>query len=428
MSEPRVKRLFISYSRDDIEFARTLKSHLNPLIHSGQLSVFFDTDNIKKGDEWEREINRELDQADAFIFLISHNYFSSEFVLEKEMPRMIQRYRADKVKIWPFYLAPYSWGHFKFEGLHLSVFQAIGPYDVSERLIPLLDLNPSDQAKQFTRIFEEVMNWVDQGNRERPASKESGQPVKQKHKIEFQHDLANGGKGPEMVIIPAGDFMMGSANTESDSRPTEKPQHQVSLQSFAMGKYPVSFEEYDQFAEATRRNKPGDKGWGRGTRPVINVSWQDVNAYIAWLNKQTGGDYRLPSEAEWEYAARAGNPASWFWGNDKSKAGESAWFSENSNGQTQPVGQKKANDFNLHDMAGNVWEWVEDCWHEDYKKAPDDGSAWLEADGGKCNQRVLRGGSWGYSPDLLRSANRNGGNPDFRGDFIGFRVVCCPPS
>jgi formylglycine-generating enzyme required for sulfatase activity len=239
----------------------------------------------------------------------------------------------------------------------------------------------------------------------------------------FRDTLKDGSQGPEMVVIPAGQFQMGSPENEKGRSDDEGPQHPVTMQSFAMGKTEVTFAEYEVFAKATNRKLPGDVGWGRGNRPVINVSWEDAVAYSEWLSEQTGQTYRLPTEAEWEYAARAGTQALWFWGADEGQTDRYAWFNENSNSQTHPVGEKQANAFGLHDTAGNVWEWAEDCWHENYQGAPADGKAWLETNGGECVRRVVRGGSWGDGPQLLRSAFRGGVTTGGALNFRGFRLA-----
>ena len=183
----------------------------------------------------------------------------------------------------------------------------------------------------------------------------------------------------------------------------------------------MTFDEYDLFAEASGKPRPGDEGWGRGKRPVINVSWEDAVAYAQWLSTVTGKPFRLPTEAEWEYAARAGTTSDFYWGQGEAK--DFAWFNENSNNKTQPVGEKKPNAFGLYDMSGNVWEWVQDCWHDNYDQAPGDGSAWQGQNNGDCSRRVLRGGSWDNEPDWLRSAYRGRNYPGYRNYDIGFRLA-----
>jgi formylglycine-generating enzyme required for sulfatase activity len=235
----------------------------------------------------------------------------------------------------------------------------------------------------------------------------------------FRDKLKNGSEGPEMVVIPAGAFIMGD-NQGSWFAGSEKPVHQVKIpKPFAMGRYEVTFEEYDQFAKATGRELPGDQGWGRGRLPVINVSWNDAVAYAEWLSQQTAKRYRLPSEAEWEYAARAGTETRYWWGNEMKP--DMAQYNKWSGG-TVPVGSFTPNPFGLYDTAGNVREWVQDCWHGDYNGAPTEGSAWGPENGGD-RQRVIRGGSWGDIPVALRTSYRYGGNANFRNANIGFRLA-----
>ena len=228
---------------------------------------------------------------------------------------------------------------------------------------------------------------------------------------------------PEMVVVPAGRFRMGCVSGR-DCRDDERPVHEVEVASFALSKYEVTFDEYDTFVQATGHRRPNDRGWGRGRRPVINVFWEDAAAYVAWLSRETGEEYRLPSESEWEYAARAGSTTRYSWGQDlgRNRANCRRCRSRWDNDRTAPTGSFAANRWGLHDMHGNVNEWVADCWHENYVRAPRDGSAWTS--GGDCGRRVLRGGSWVSGQEEMRSADRL---PSPRGgprilDFLGFRV------
>jgi formylglycine-generating enzyme required for sulfatase activity len=231
---------------------------------------------------------------------------------------------------------------------------------------------------------------------------------------------------PEMAPIPAGPFTMGSPASEPDEA-DEKPPHPVTLPAFEMGKYEVTFEEYDQFAQATLRDKPSDRGWGRGRHPVINVSWNDAREYIKWLNRKTRKNYRLPSEAEWEYAARAGTTTRFWWGDETTRNDNPAHcngcYSEWDGASTAPVGKFAPNAWGLYDTAGNVWEWTEDCWHDSYKNAPADGSAWTEADSGECKSRVTRGGSWTGSLQDRRSAERLENGANAAASDQGFRLA-----
>jgi formylglycine-generating enzyme required for sulfatase activity len=234
----------------------------------------------------------------------------------------------------------------------------------------------------------------------------------------FRDTLRDGGEGPGMIALPGGSFRMGSPDDEPERDSDEGPRHPVDIRPFAIGRTEVSFAEYDGFAQATGHKLPDDEGWGRGERPVINVSWKDAEAYADWLSDQSGQRYRLPSEAEWEYAARAGTTTP-FWTGDcihTDRANYNGKADYNDCGaktgvfreKTVETGSLPANRWDLHEVAGNVWEWVEDCWHGDYASAPTDGSAWLEAGGGDCARRVVRGGGWGYRPGFLRSASATG--------------------
>jgi len=235
---------------------------------------------------------------------------------------------------------------------------------------------------------------------------------------------------PEMVRIPAGSFLMGSPPSEPERNDDEGPQHQVQVPAFELGKYEVTFDQWDACVSAGGcTHRPEDQGWGRGTRPVINISWDDAQGYVKWLNTQTGKQYRLPSEAEWEYAARAGTTTPFSTGNCITTAQANYDGNIDYAGcgaktgvylqKTQPVGSYPANRWGLYDMHGNAWEWVQDSSHTNYQGAPGDGSAWEDAGG---RERVLRGGSWFSGGRYCRSANRFGDVPGHRNRYVGFRL------
>ncbi|UJS23730.1 formylglycine-generating enzyme family protein [Thiothrix winogradskyi] len=234
-------------------------------------------------------------------------------------------------------------------------------------------------------------------------------------------------QGMKLMPVLQGSFQMGSATGADD----EKPVHTVNIgYDFWMSATEVTFAQYDAYVAAVKgKEKPDDQGWGRDTRPVINVSWDDAQGYVKWLSESNGQGLscRLPTEAEWEYAARAGTTTDYFWGDDigKNNANCDGCGSEWDNKQTAPVVSFKPNQWGLQDMHGNVWEWTQDCWHDNYADAPADGTAWeSNAD---CGRRVVRGGSWNLSPNLLRSSYRYDNARDYRYDVLGFRVVCGLP-
>ncbi|MGE0387635.1 MAG: formylglycine-generating enzyme family protein [Gammaproteobacteria bacterium] len=244
--------------------------------------------------------------------------------------------------------------------------------------------------------------------------------------------------GPEMVTLPSGHFTMGSPVTEFGRRADEWPEHEVVIpQRFAISRHEVTFDDYDLFTTATGREPANDWGFGRGRHPVVNISLYEARAYAEWLTRETGHHYRLPSEAEWEYAARAGTTAARYWGEEPVGACRFANVADLSSrslainveahrcddgfAATAPAGSFQANAFGLYDMIGNVAEWVQDCAHPNYKGAPNDGSAWIRD--GDCGFAVVRGGAWSSEPSNARSAARDHAAAGTQNAAIGFRVV-----
>lgn len=218
---------------------------------------------------------------------------------------------------------------------------------------------------------------------------------------------------PEMVVIPAGNFVMGSERNIRGA----KPLHTVTIRSFLISKVEITQKQWF----GVMGTNPSRFGLCGADCPVDNVSWNDTQQFIAKLNQRTGQKYRLPSEAEWEYTARAGTRSEWSFGDDESTLGDYAWYNGNSGGKPQVVGQKLPNAFGLFDIHGNVREWVEDCWHENYNGAPADGSPWTT--GCTIIFHILRGGSWKGNARFLSSALRYSDHPDNRSDGYGFRLA-----
>ena len=238
---------------------------------------------------------------------------------------------------------------------------------------------------------------------------------------------------PEMVVVPAGSFLMGSLPGEIDRDGDEGPRHRVTIaRPFSVGAYEVTFAQWDACRRAGGcSHNPDGQGWGRGTRPVVDVSWHDAQQYVRWLSRKTGERYRLLSESEWEYVARAGTTTRYWWGGAiaRSRANCDGCGSRWDGRRTAPVGTFRPNAFGLYDVHGNVWEWVQDCEHGSYSGAPSDGRAWTT--GGSCGRRAIRGGSWETLPRYLRSANRGwlvSGSRSFPREGVpvretGFRVA-----
>lgn len=232
---------------------------------------------------------------------------------------------------------------------------------------------------------------------------------------EIPKTFTSSSTGMEFVLVPTGKFMMGSPSEEQDRYHDEYPVHEVTItSSFCIGKYPVTQK---QWKEAMGNNPSNFKG---EDRPVESISWEDVQKFVKKLNEKEGADkYRLPSEAEWEYCCRAGTQTRYFFGDDESKLNEYAWYDKNSGSETHPVGQKKPNKWGLYDMNGNVWEWVQDKWIDNYNVTPSDGSAWEDE---YSSSRVVRGGSWNYAVRHCRSASRYRYAPGYRNN-VGFRLL-----
>lgn len=271
---------------------------------------------------------------------------------------------------------------------------------------------------------------------------------------------------PAMVAIRPGRFQMGSPENEAERANREGPQHPVAItRPFAISRCEITVGQFRQFVQeanyqtVAEKNGKGCSVWNTATRqseqqpdrnwknpgfaqhddhPVVCVSWHDVQQYVRWLSQRTGAQYRLPTEAEWEYAARAGTRTARFYDDNKqcdyangagrevqSIAGSDRIVADCQDAYvyTAPVASFAENPFGLFDMLGNAWEWTQDCWHDNYQNAPADSSAWLEAGGGDCTRRLVRGGSWYGSPQFLRSASRGIFNTEDADDDLGFRVA-----
>jgi len=237
---------------------------------------------------------------------------------------------------------------------------------------------------------------------------------------EIRDNLKDGTPGPALVIVGPATFQMGSPGTSRFAE--ERPRHTVKVKKFAFSKYEITFLQYDKFAKATKRPLPDNLYMDRATHPVIYVSWDDAYYYAKWLSEQTGKTYRLPSEAEWEYAAGGGNDATFWWGYDEKLNMAHCFGCGTGLDPRKPtkVGSFKANQFNIYDTAGNVLEWVQDCWHDNYIEAPTNGNVW---EGGDCAYRVVRGGSYSSPPQSLRTAKRDKFKSDQAYDQIGIRIV-----
>lgn len=405
--------IFISYSQKNRAWVKRL---VDALTAEGW-TVWWDL-NIHSGETFDEAIEHELKQVRCVVAVWSTNAVKSKWV------RAEAAWAADHGKVVSIRIEDELELPLKFYHVHTE---------------SLVAWDGSRKADAFRKLVEDIRAVVgepesvmaDSGRASELASKPKQQGIAPPARgleplSSFRNPLRDGGESPEMVVIPTGEFWMGSdKDRDPDTGFRETPRHRVTIgKPFAMGKYAVTFDDYERFVRATGQSLPNDKGWGRGNRPAI-VSWEQAVAYTEFLSSQNGKRYRLPTEAEWEYAARAGTDTAYWWGDKvgKKNANCDGCGSKWANKQTAPVGSFDANPWCLHDTAGNVWEWVQDCWQDNYEGAPTDGSAWLEDAGCKYDQRVFRGGSWDCGTMYVRSAARGFSLMDFRYFTTGLRLA-----
>jgi formylglycine-generating enzyme required for sulfatase activity len=424
--------IFISYSKKHAALTEALARDLE----AEGYTTWWDT-GLLPGDEFPDEIKRQLDAAKAVIVIWTESSVNSKWVRAEAtrahaQGKLIALHRAGlDLQDIPL---PLNTLHSELASERAKIFAALSRRDIApsnKKLEPVTRSAPLPVAPSAAKAAEDkgglFSRWL--GSQARPT-KAGGVRViagagggTRELGAKPGESFRDFGAGPEMVVIPAGSFMMGSKDGEGDK--SERPQHKVTIpQAFAAGKYPVTFDEWDAAVAAGGvSHKPSDAGWGRGRQPAINVSWDDAQAYVKWLSAKTGQPYRLLSEAEWEYACRAGSSTAYCFGDSEGELDRYAWYSANSGRQTHPVGEKTANDFGVHDMHGNVWEWCEDVWHDSYDGKPEglkaSGGAWITGDSSRL---ILRGGSWGSVPGYLRAACRNG-ILEFRLNDAGLRVA-----
>jgi formylglycine-generating enzyme required for sulfatase activity len=425
-----VPKIAISYRRTDTE-VMTGRIRDRLAARYGEDAVFMDIDNIPFGKDFRVHIAEAIVQSDILLVIVGPRWLGAgrggarRIDSETDFVRLeVETAINNALPVIP---------------VLVGAAKMPQPAQLPESLkgFGFLNAAPVDTGRDFHQHMERLIRGIDQipdrhatipagtGSRDEVASaivpaSASRDADGDRADLEVFRDASF---APDLVVIPAGQFIMGSPGGEEGRFDNEEPQHRVTIdRRFAIGRYPVTFDEYDRFCEAQRRENPNDQGWGRGRRPVIKVSWDDALAYIAWLWQEIGRDYRLPSEAEWEYACRAGTTSRYSFGDAITP--DNANYSDSGLRRTSSVGAYAANPWGLHDMHGNVWEWVEDDWHENYEGAPTDGSAWRDT-GAARNPRlcVLRGGSWRYYSGYCRSAHRVRDITDVRSGNFGFRVA-----
>jgi formylglycine-generating enzyme required for sulfatase activity len=402
--------VFIGYAREDSEFVFKLATNLK----ARGVPIWLDQWDIPYGADWDQSIERALYACACFVIVLSPAAVASDEVrgelytaLEERKPIVPVLYQPCRI---PRRLQLIQRVDFttRSPDEEAALNRLVCDLRVSQPGPPASEKTESQEIGPIAASYPEQERRVTLINPLEPTI--SAGPKRGRSLYASQPEVRNS-IGMEFVLIPAGEFLMGS----NDGRADERPVHKVGIsQPFYLGRYTVTQAQW----EAVMGNNPSCVK-SDPNRPVDNISWEEVQKFIQWLNaREDGKSYRLPTEAEWEYAARAGSSTAYCFGNDESRLGEYAWYEANAGGQTHPVGQLRPNAWGLYDIHGNVWEWVQD-WYEEYPaeavtdpQGPSSGS-----------DRVHRGGSWCNYARLCRSAHCDFDTPGFRYSYLGFRLL-----
>ena len=429
----RSKSIFISYRRDDSKYqARMIYQSFARVVSAKDL--FMDVDSIPPGADFVKILKDWVDGCDILLALIGPGWINAtdpktgrrrldnphDFVrieigeaLKRDIP--VVPVLLDGTNMPAADELPDDLKALRQRNAEFVDYRTFD-HDVQRliaKLVPAATTAKHDDGRHVPPINTSVPAPAPRP--QTPAQPSRGTPVKPG---EVFTDIA--GVTPEMIVVPAGEFLMGSPDHEGGRDKDEGPQHKVTIsRPFAVGRFPVIFDEWDKARDLGFGGPKLEDRFGRGRQPVINVSWEEAKAYADWLAKYSDKPYRLLTEAEWEYACRAGSKTRFSFGDAESDLGRYAWYSGNSGSKTHPVGEKKPNAFGFYDMHGNVWEWVND-WYDSYGN---DGPQ-TDPQGPSTGQvRVVRGGSWNGDAGYLRSAYRDDNTPDSRDYDLGFRLA-----
>jgi formylglycine-generating enzyme required for sulfatase activity len=455
---PERRQVFISYTRVDREWVDRLQQMMKPLLRAGgQQMALWDDSQIPPGAKWRAAIETALAEAKVALLLVSDAFLASEFVMNEEVPKLLAAAEAEGVRVLWVSLSPCLVEH-----TVIGEYQAVLPLDHY-----LDELDKPQQQRALKTIAERIREaLVAPGPEPKPDPDPVVEPEpppqsppeppglaphtfrletarilrvgntwevqRQPLQLEGALEDLGGGVSLPLVRIPAGEFVMGSPDAEQGRSSDEGPQHRVRLREFWMGQTPITQAQW-RAVMGTNPSEFKDQ-LDSDQRPVERVNWREAMAFCRQLADRTGRDYTLPSEAQWEYACRAGTTSPFAFGGtitpELANYDGNYTYAGSPKGvcceQTTAVGAFPANAWGLQDMHGNVWEWCLDHWHGSYASPPGDGSAWVDSEDKNNAKRLLRGGSWLNLPRFCRSAYRPLSLPVDANDIVGFRVVCLP--
>lgn len=405
-------KTFIIYSSADRDYRNALEKQLKSLIDNCLIELWSDKE-ILPGETWDAAIKKKLLESELFLMLVSADFFNSDYTQEKEFSLALEKLERGEAIVVPIIVRDCDWEAYEV----IQKLQVLPPGGVA--VTDLRHWHNADIAwatiiREIRRLITTAQQIAEQKQAEKNAEieRQKRQEEAAAKAIHLAEIAKQANTFVEMVFVKGGTFKMGSKDNVS-----EKPIHSVTLSDFYLGKYPVTQK---QWQEIMGSNPSYFKGCD--DCPVEQVSWDDVQEFLQKINEKfPGQNYRLPSEAEWEYAARGGQQSKGYSYAGSDRLGEVAWYRSNSDG-THPVGGKKANELGIYDLSGNVWEWCQDVWHDTYQGAPNNGSAWISA--GDQSWRVLRGGAWYLNDFNCRSTHRYGSNRLYY--VIGFRLARNP--
>ncbi len=469
-------KVFIGYSRTDNDYLQALKKHLTPLEKAKRINVWYDGD-LSPGDEWDAKIKHNLATADLILLLISIDALGSDYFNDIEMEKALQRDKQKEAIVIPIIVRPCLWDDTRIHklqalpqdgkaiilwqhhdvaydnivrGIKVAIENLLKTREIKTQLatlkasiLQLLEQNKLAQAQQALQKahtlnlpdpeLDKLQTAWQQLEDKRLEQERLEQEHLEKERLEKERlekerqRQAYIAKLPQpiqqlikdLVAVEGGSFMMGSPNTEANRHDNEY-QHHVTLSSFYISKYQVTQAQWEAVMGilTTLSNPSHFKG---DNLPVESVSWDDIQVFVTKLNQKTGKNFRLPTEAEWEYAARGGNKSQGYIYAGSNNLNEVAWYRDNSNRKTYPVGRKKPNELGIYDMSGNIWEWCQDWYDEDYYKNSPTNNPTGPTSG---SNRVLRSCSWYDNAAYCRVANRDCCSPDYRFHDYGFRLVC----